>query len=652
MTSNQAPFPPTTRFFTVSTAGHVDHGKTSLIRALTGIDPDRLKEEKERQMTTDLGFAHMQLPGDVVVGFVDVPGHGKFLKNMLAGVGGIDLALLVVAADEGPMPQTQQHVRILSLLGVNKALVALTKIDTVSDPEHIALVKEEIDSLLNDHAVELVGLVEVSSTKSLGIEDLKRSLALHLASLPPREISGGAFLPVDRVFSKSGFGTVITGTLVRGKLAVGDQILVGPDVSPGRVRRLETFGHPVEVASAGQRLACNLVLKEPNTKLERGHVVLGLDVPSTKTLIVNVIDRPKIAGEKFADRISEQPVRIYHGTAEHHGYLRWAQALHGEIHDQESTAVALVVLNEPAMVQSQDRFILRLSDETIFGGEIVFRDRPRWLKRSDLVEITASIQLGNIEDAIRSFINAAPHHMVKRSQLSLFLPEPLAKETCDQLLRAGTLAAIGDAVMAAATRTDWSKRLRQSIEDVLKQHAGSSEYADGIALEAARSSLQPRLERALFQSLVDEEVAANRLVRKGDKLSLPGAVPQAAPAGRGPLGEKITKALDENFCLELAELAKICGTDVGKMKNAIQSMAKDGDVLLINYEFAISKQNLQRAHQVLANIWQTKRNIAPTDFREALNTSRKYAMALLQHFDDNKITRRLESGRVLLKAPQ
>jgi selenocysteine-specific elongation factor len=649
MTSNQAPFAPKTRFFTVSTAGHVDHGKTSLIRALTGIDPDRLKEEKERQMTTDLGFAHLQLPDDMVVGFVDVPGHGKFLKNMLAGVGGIDMALLVVAADEGPMPQTQQHVRILSLLGVNKALVALTKIDMVNDAEHVALVKEEIESLLKDHGVELVGLVEVSSTKNIGMEELKQSLTAHLASLRVRDTSGGAFLPVDRVFSKSGFGTVVTGTLVRGKLAVGDQILVGPDVSPGRVRRLETFGHQVEFATAGQRVACNLVLKEPNVKVERGHIVLGLDVPSTKTLVVSVIDRPSIAGDKFAERIREQPVRIYHGTAEHHGYVRWAQAFHRP--NKDSTAIALVVLNEPAMVQSQDRFILRLSDETIFGGEIIFRDRPRWLKRSDLVNITISLELTNVQEAIVSFINAAPHHMVKRSQLSLFLPEPVAMRICDELLETKTLAAIGDAVMPASTRLDWAKRLQQAIEQVMKQHAGSAEAADGVGLEAVRGVLQPRLERALFQALVEEEVAANRLIRKGDKLSLPGAAPQAAPAGGGALGEKIRKALSENFCLDLAELAKMCGADVGKVKNTVQSMSKDGDVLLINYEFAIDRANLQKAHQVLANIWQTKRNIAPTDFREALNTSRKYAMALLQHFDDNKITRRLESGRVLLKGP-
>jgi selenocysteine-specific elongation factor len=218
MTSSAAPFATNTRFFTISTAGHVDHGKTSLIRALTGIDPDRLKEEKERQMTTDLGFAHMDLGANVVVGFVDVPGHGKFLKNMLAGVGGIDMALLVVAADEGPMPQTAQHVRILSLLGVSKAIVALNKIDAVDDPEQIEIVRDEIGELLEKHGIQLIELVPVSATKNIGIKELKEVLSKRLVGLPARDTAGGAFLPVDRVFTKSGFGTVITGTLVRGYL--------------------------------------------------------------------------------------------------------------------------------------------------------------------------------------------------------------------------------------------------------------------------------------------------------------------------------------------------------------------------------------------------------------------------------------------------
>ena len=223
-------------YFTVATAGHVDHGKTSVLRCLTGIDPDRLKEEKQRQMTTDLGFAHLNLPSgnesspDIVVGFIDVPGHGKFLKNMLAGVGGIHMALLVVAADEGPMPQTVRHVKILSLLGIRQAVVVLTKID-VAPPARQTEVTEKVRSLLETYGLECLDIVPVSCTQVKGFDQLRQCLKKSLSHVEPPPSLSGALLPIDRVFSKSGYGVVITGTLVRGSLAVGTRSRLSPEES-------------------------------------------------------------------------------------------------------------------------------------------------------------------------------------------------------------------------------------------------------------------------------------------------------------------------------------------------------------------------------------------------------------------------------------
>lgn len=646
MSSIAAPFPVNTRFFTISTAGHVDHGKTSLIRALTGIDPDRLKEEKERQMTTDLGFAHLKLGGDMIVGFVDVPGHGKFLKNMLAGVGGIDMALLVVAADEGPMPQTRQHVRILSLLGVSRAVVALTKIDMIDDPEYREIVSEEIQQLLVDHGIEMVALVPVSSTKQIGLNELKSTLQNALSSFAPRDTKGGAFLPVDRVFSKAGFGTVITGTLVRGKLTVGDQFVVGPDVTSGRVRRLETFGHPVTVALPGQRLACNVVLKD-NKPLTRGYVILGQQLPATKMLVVSLVDRPSLAGDKFIEKLEGHPVRFYHGTAECHGYIRWAEP--GSDH---STAIALIALEDPTVALAQDRFVIRLSDETIFGGEVILRDKPRWLKRADLIKVSKELLDGNEEEAALSFVSAAPQKIARASLCELFLPSPKDAEVLESLVQAGKLARLDENLMRTDTRAQLAANIVDATKKAMQKEEASGRNAESAGLDLVRISLSPKLDRPTFLALLDEEAAKGKLVRRGDQISLPqtGGSPASDPAA-AQLHEKISSVLSQNFCLEITEVAKACATDLNKVKSAMQLMAKAGQIHVVNYEFAISAENLAKAHRLLAEIWQAKRNIAPTDVREGLNTSRKYAMALLQHFDDNKITRRLNEGRVLLKPP-
>lgn len=265
-------------YFTVATAGHVDHGKTSLLRALTGIDPDRLKEEKLRGLTTDLGFAHLSLKSDdgsatTKIGFVDVPGHGKFLKNMLAGVGGIDMALLVVAADEGPMPQTDQHAKILALLGVKNVLLIVTKIDlaSVEEQQSAALAAQK---MLAKYDLICVNSIFVSSTTKRGLDEIVPALLIGLKNVVDRteRLDSPVYLPIDRVFTKTGYGTVVTGTLVRGTLDVGSNVLVEPGSLSARIRGMESFGKSINKAHAGQRLAINLVLKQTKP-LERGQAL-------------------------------------------------------------------------------------------------------------------------------------------------------------------------------------------------------------------------------------------------------------------------------------------------------------------------------------------------------------------------------------------
>ncbi len=633
-----------TRFFTIATAGHVDHGKTSLLRRLTGMDPDRLKEEKERQMTTDLGFAYMSLPGDMVLGFVDVPGHGKFLKNMLAGVGGIDLALLVVAADEGPMPQTKQHVRILSMLGISKAIVALSKNDVVEEEAQVDLVREETETLLMQHGIEPIAFCPLSSVNGQGIDALVNTFADYLKDFPRQTRSDALFLPVDRVFSKSGFGTVITGTLVSGKLTVGDQIYVEPGDLTARVRRLETHGKSIETARQGQRVACNLVVKD-GEKLKRGFVLTSSSISPVKSLIVSLSDKPKILKEPLSDRLSDQPIRLYHGTAEYHGYVRWVEDTYDD--SQGQSGIAFVALHDGAVASAQDRFVIRLTDDTIYGGVVLLRDRPRWLAKSELIRLSQQLLKGEFDQAVIAFLNDSPQLMLQESQLATLLPES-SSDLLAKLKAEAELVSLGDFLLTASSR----QALAESLISATKKLLSASEEEDGVALETLRQSLQPKIERAAFQALLQEEAEKQTIIRKGDKVTLPGAGLKSDDRDQlAPIEAKLMEQLAKIWCLEWDELAQQTGIDLKAVKSAIQSLAKRGEVVIVSYDFVASVDRLNEAHQVLSNIWTAKRSIAPTDFRESLETTRKYAMALLQYFDDQKITRRLDSGRVLLKGP-
>lgn len=361
--------------FTLATAGHVDHGKTSLLRALTGIDPDRLKEEKEREMTTDIGFAHLslslgeiekdfsslknQIPNlasqknlrfesstslgpesKITIAFVDVPGHGKFIKNMLAGVGGIDAALLVVASDEGVMPQTIQHVKILSLLGIKNCVLALTKSDLIG-AEEAELALDEVKELLALYDINLIDHASVSNTTKSGMDELKSkilSMLLNCSHLDKRFDTKGnmmpTYLPIDRVFSKPGYGVVVTGTLVSGQVKIGDNLFLQPGDIEGRVRGLESCGKSIKDESGafpGQRLAVNLVLKG-NETVTRGHVALSQNHAAIKDLIVEVSDLGglKRGMEKGKKTLKAQQVLFYNGTAESVGTFRWLEKLDGD----------------------------------------------------------------------------------------------------------------------------------------------------------------------------------------------------------------------------------------------------------------------------------------------------------------------------------
>jgi selenocysteine-specific elongation factor len=475
-----------TLYFTVSTAGHVDHGKTSLLRGLTGIDPDRLKEEKARQMTTDLGFAHLRLPAqtvkqsrpqvdtDIVVSFVDVPGHGKFLKNMLAGVGGLDMALLVVAADEGPMPQTEQHAKILSALGISRVLLVVTKCDMAS-PAQLSDAVSRSKDLLQSVELTLVDVAEVSNVSKAGFPELIEKLVNALVDAGEREsarLNAPPFLPIDRVFSIVGYGVVVTGTLVKGAIAQGDNLLIEPGNIKARVRGLETFNTSVASATAGQRLAINFSLKDGKA-LARGQVVVGEQCSPTSTLIVELGQPGVKLEDNFREHVLGQPARIYHGTAECRGAVRWMEDLPAETSGKRAF-IAQITLFDPLIAEPGDRFVLRYGDEGLAGGRILITSRPRWITRERLVGLAKLLSANCQNEAALEFLKANPQGLLADKAFGCLLPPLSLPVVISELIDAHKLTRLSTFVLSPETRKNLFDRLVAEVEKAAQRGSDSS----------------------------------------------------------------------------------------------------------------------------------------------------------------------------------
>jgi len=684
----------TTSYCTIATAGHVDHGKTSLIRALTGINPDRLKEEQEREMTTDLGFAHLDFApqennNKFVLGFIDVPGHGKFLKNMLAGVGGIASALLVVAADEGPMPQTLQHVKILSLLGVKHCLVALTKIDIASEQE-IAQAQSKLRHLLEQFGIEVLALQPVSTVSGVGIEELKALLFQHLSAIAQNEQEyipaaaehiadlengGGAeapadaaarlkgpsiYMPVDRAFTKSGYGLVVTGTLVEGQIAVGDNIAVEPGGVKARVRGMESFGKQVEKATAGQRLAVNLAVKDGGA-VARGQCLAGDDRAVVSNLIVEIVDHGGLDFDEHKVAISPQPIKLYHGTAEAKGTLRWLEKVKAD----EAQMFGHIHLSEPIVARPTNRYIVRYGDDGIAGGAILMTDRPRWITRQMLHEISSLLIDGSADAqkcAFELMVSAHPLKAIALAPLHWFLPFAQLEKAAAAALAAGTVISIADLFMAVSTRDIIGEKILALLKTLM---ANEDNGRFGVSIETMRKKTFNTLTRPVMQAIIADLAERRILSRQGDRIFTiddeaerlaAQAAAEASAAANDPtfaaanrLRDSIMGILNQHPCLEIDDLAKQVNIDGKRIRLVLGEMVKNSQVKIVDHDFVATEGKIKAAHVLLTKLWLSKKDISPSDFREGLSTTRKYAMALLSYFDENNVTRRMAGGRVLLK---
>jgi selenocysteine-specific elongation factor len=613
----------------IGTAGHVDHGKSTLVKRLTGIDPDRLAEEKARHMTIDLGFAWLKPPDGETVGIVDVPGHRDFIENMLAGVGGIDAVLLVVAADEGVMPQTREHLAILDLLGVEHGFIVLTKIDLVDD-EWLALVEQDVREAVQGTTLAEAQILPVSAPTGAGIDSLVDHLTALLATLPRNPDQNAPRLPIDRVFTMSGFGTVVTGTLIGGSLRVGDEIELQPTGLRGRIRGLQSYHQPVEVAHPGSRVAVN-VSGIDRQQIARGDVLsLPGQIAPTELVDVRFRHLPDVS-RPLKHNVG---VKVYSGAAEAAAHVR---LLGDEILAPGTEGWLQLRLDTPMALAQGDRFILRYPSpgQTIGGGVIVEPHPERRHKRFQPAVIEALETRMQGTPAERITQAASTHEPIKRQALQqkVGYPDDLFRRAVDDALTQGALLMLSDGSLIA--RASWQAGLNRMIAELRAFHEHEPLRA-GMSREELRSRMRLKNHTlALYLEAQTEIVSEGTLVRLASHQI---KFNEAQTALIATLREQF--AASPYAPPSVAEAAQLVGEDV------LHALIELGEIVQVQPDVIFSADTYRIMVDVALRMIDEAGSLSASAFRDHFGTTRKYAIGLLEHLDSLGITKRVGDGRV------
>jgi selenocysteine-specific elongation factor len=627
----------------IGTAGHIDHGKTALVRALTGQDTDRLKAEKERGISIDLGFAYLDVPGVGRVGVVDVPGHERFIRNMLAGVHGIDLVLLAVSADDGVMPQTEEHLDILHLLGVCRGIAAVTKVDLVA-ADRLAEVREEIEILTAGTTLEGAPVIGVSSVTGQGLEELRREIARQLAAYERRPLPGYFRLPVDRAFLMKGHGLVVTGTAVAGEVAVGDTLRVLPGGEAARVRHIEVHGAARERACFGERVALNLA-GIGRTDVGRHEVVcdarLGRD---TRCFDAFVELRP---GPKRGLRHHGR-VRLHLATAE---TLATVVMLDGrERLEPGASGYCQLRLAEPVMALRGDRFILRAetADATIGGGLVLHAFAPRRRPRSlDVLGRLRALQRGEGAEALRAFLELSGEFACPRGELAQGLALRDEEVVALAATAPGVLPIPDAACPEAFTLVESWHALERRAEETVAAFHRDNPVAPGMDMESLRTRLPDAHEPKVFRWVVERLVASGKLARSESLLRLPGH--------RVALDERARRAGARVEAVLRA--AGLTPPDVGgldaeglsakELQDVLAVLEREGRVVRVAPGLYYATDAVERGLALLREYLVTHGEITAAAFRDLMGASRKYSIAFLDYCDRIGITLRVGDVRRL-----
>ncbi len=630
----------------LGTAGHIDHGKTSLVKALTGTNTDRLKEEKARGITIELGFAHLELPGDLQFGIVDVPGHERFVRAMVAGVGGMDLVMLVIAADEGIMPQTREHLEICQLLGVKKGLVALTKCDMV-DEEWLQLVTEEVGDYLAGSFLGEAAIIPVSSKTSQGLDDLKSALGLLANEVQEKSADGSFRLPVDRVFTVPGFGTVVTGTLLSGEITTGEEVEVLPSGLTSRVRSVQSHGQKTESGMAGQRLAVNMQGADHN-ELSRGDVVVPQGVFRATRTVDARIDYLASAKRDLKHRAT---LRLHSAT-----YEVSAQVI---LLDRDTlapgdSAFVQLRLKTPVLLLPGDNFILRSYSPqiTMGGGAVIDPAPPRRRRRStQALELLQALDDGDNGDKLllltqESLLSGLTlEELIIRSGLSAKkIDAPLAG-----LLSKGRIVQAIRKPRMFLTQEAF-ETLKALLVSGLEKYVQENPLKEGIGKEELKAQIPKRSDVRFFEAVLGSLEKEKKVIVDRDLIKIPGHRPSAA------VDQAAILAKLENALLEagieppsIKVLGELVRCNEKTVLEHLILLHRENRAVKITADLFYAPQPLQSLQEKLITFLKENQEITPPGFRELTGLSRKYMIPLLGYFDQEKVTLRIDDKRVLRK---
>lgn len=615
----------------IGTAGHVDHGKSALVQALTGINPDRLQEEQDRHLTIDLGFAWLTLPNGESVGIVDVPGHEDFIENMLAGVGGIDVAVLVIAADEGVMPQTQEHFHILQLLEIPQLIVALSKIDMIDDPDWLELVLLDVHELLEGSAYADAAIVQVSAHQGFGLDHLLEILMAHLQKVQRPTLSAKARLPIDRVFTLSGFGTVVTGTLLDAPLQVGDVVEVQPSNKQGRIRGLQSHNESIEVAEPGSRTAVNISGIDHH-EIQRGDV---LSVPGfvQPTLLVDVLLHYLPDASHPLKHNAE--VKVFCGTSE---VIAQVRLLSDDMLLPGTTGYAQLQLRDALPAIRQQRFIIRRpSPAHTIGGGVILDTAPgrKWRRqRKEVLARFERLARGTLEDFLAESLIQAKQALSIEALSQRLGREPLV--IADVLTQSSDFIVQDELVLHVETANALAGRLFRKLEHYHQEYP----LRPGID----RLTLQKRsgLDEATMSLLLDLLETAQDLVQQQGLWRLPDFEPSFSRAQQQALAA-IYAALEQDPQKppSVKDLLEMGGAEI------LDALIMRRDLIQLNAEVVLAYDVYETWVAYARESLLSDRALTVAILRDRFETSRKYALAFLEFLDSYQVTRRSGDVHIL-----
>ena len=630
----------------LGTAGHIDHGKTTLMKALTGVDLDRLKEEKARGITIELGFTSLTLPGGQKIGIIDVPGHERFIKNMVAGVGGIDIVLMVIAADEGVMPQTREHLDICQLLAIKRGLIALTKSDLVDD-EWLALVQEDIRKVVQGTFLEQAPIIPLSSTTGKGIPDLLAALDAIVAAVRERPSSGIARLPIDRVFTMKGFGTVITGTLLAGTVSVGDEVEILPSSVRAKVRGIQVHNESAATVAAGVRTAINVQGIE-KTQIERGEV---LTTPGTMLPTRRVdawIEYLATAPRPLKDRTK---IRFHSGTAEVMGealVLGGSELLAGQ------GGFIQMILETPLILLPRDRYVIRSYSpvHTIGGGEILDNLARRHKKNSEAITNRLStLKNGTVRDALVIFCGEAGFRGLAASQMQARLGlEPSRQQVLIEELRASGKIAVFAKDPVEITVPQVIQELEQLVLKELADFHKKNPLKIGMLREELRARMPYATNAKLFSFVVEKLLNTGSIIISKEHLSLAGSSPTLQDAQKD-LQKKILACYEKAglMPLTLKELLEQLQVAAKEAVNLLGLLVREGLLTKVSEELYFDARAIHKLTGDVVAYLDKNNEITTQGFKDLTGLSRKFMIPLFEYLDKAKVTVRVGDKRVLRK---